>query len=95
MQHLDASPDVKEWTYETITIQYVSNKKSGKLRKYIPDFIVDYIDGHREILEVKPSRRVQQVKVQKKLKAGEQYCQAHGATFKVITERELKVLGLM
>ncbi len=95
MQHLDVEPSVKSWEYETITIQYISNKKTGKLRKYIPDFVVDYIDGHREILEVKPSRRVQQVKIQKKLKAGEQYCDAHGLTFKVITEHELKSLGLM
>ncbi len=95
MQYLDAEPKVKSWEYETITIQYVSNKKTGKLRKYIPDFVVDYVDGHREVLEVKPSRRVQQAKVQKKLKAGEQYCGAHGLTFKVITEHELKGLGLM
>ncbi len=95
MEHLDVDPEVAAWEYETLIIQYVSNKKTGKLRKYFPDFIVDYVDGHREVIEVKPSRKVGRPTVQKKLKAGEGWCRAHGATFKVITEKELKGLGLL
>ena len=48
-----------------------------------------------EVIEVKPSRKVHQVKIQKKLLAGEEYCRTHGLTFKVITEYELKGLGLL
>lgn len=95
MQYLDASPDVITWAYESIVIPYVSNKKTGKLRNYHPDFLVTYADGHIELVEVKPARRVHQVKVAKKLLAAGDWARAHGVALVVITEVELKQLGLL
>jgi TnsA endonuclease-like protein len=95
MKYLDASTDVLSWTYESVVIPYVSNVKTGKIRKYHPDFFIEWSDARREIIEIKPSKRVGQVKVQKKLKAAEEHCRAHGLTLKVITEVELKGLGLL
>lgn len=95
MKHLDANPLVVTWTYESVIIPYVSNKKTGKLRKYFPDFFVTYAAGHKILVEIKPSRRVKQVKVAKKLEAAEAWCKASGVTLEVITEFELKQLGLI
>lgn len=95
MGHLDADIDVLDWGYEALVVPYVSNAKTGRLRKYYPDFVVDYADGHQEVIEVKPSRKVHQLKIQKKLLAGGEWCRAHGVTFRVITELDLRSMGLM
>ena len=39
MNYLDSNADVVSWSYENLVIQYVSNKSTGKLRKYYPDFL--------------------------------------------------------
>ena len=95
MQYLDANEDVSSWSYESVIIPYVSNVKTGKLRKYYPDFQVNWSNKADELIEIKPKKRVLQAGVQKKLKAAEVYCQAHGLTLVVITEIELKGLGLL
>lgn len=91
---LDENPSVLKYSYEGLIIEYVSNIRTGKLRKYYPDFMVDY-EGRQELIEIKPAKRVTQVKVAKKLKAAEAWCKTHGVVFKVITEKELKVLGIL
>lgn len=95
MQYLDTCEDVYTWAYESIVIPYVSNVKTGKVRKYHPDFWIERLNGQGEIVEIKPLKRVSQAKVQKKLKAAAEHCRAHGLTLKVITEVELKGLGLL
>jgi len=94
MEHLDVNPDVISWSYESFTIEYVSNKKTGRVRKYIPDFRVEYVDKI-VIVEIKPSRRLGQPTVKKKMEAAERWCGEHGVALKVITEFELKLLGLL
>ena len=95
MQYLDGEATVASYTYEQVKIPYVSNVKTGKLRNYFPDFLVVYVDGVQKLVEIKPSKRVTQVKIQKKLKAAETWCSEHGVTLEVITEVELKVMGLL
>ena len=95
MQYLDADASVLTWSYESVIIPYVSNKKTGKLRKYYPDFLVTYVAGHKILVEIKPSKRVTQVKVAKKLEAAATWCKASGMALQVITEIELKQLGLL
>lgn len=95
LTYLDNEPTVLTFGYESVKIPYVSNVRTGKLRTYFPDFLVEYVDGHKELVEIKPSKRVHQVAVQKKLKAAGIHCQAHGLTLVVITEHELKGLGLL
>ena len=95
MTWLDANPDVKGYTYECVIIEYVSNVKSGRKRKYFPDFLVEYTDGRKQLVEVKPKRKLGNRVVQKKLLAALDWCRAHGASLEVVTEIELKVLGLL
>lgn len=95
LQHLDADPTVVTFTYEATVIPYVSNKRTGKLRKYYPDFLVDYVGGRRVLVEIKPKKRLEQARVKKKLDAAREWCGAHGVTLEVITEVELRQLGLL
>jgi len=95
MEFLDSSDQIKTWLYESFHIDYISNKKTGKTRKYIPDFRIEYTDGQVEIVEIKPSRKVNKPTVQKKLLAAQDWCNHHGVTLKIITEIELKKLGIL
>jgi len=91
--HLDANPDVVGYRYEDVRIPYVSNTRTGRVRYYWPDFLVQRTDGQQLLVEIKPKRKLDQAKVQKKLKAAALWCKAHGVTLVVMTERELKLLG--
>lgn len=91
--HLDADPTVTTYVYEPISIPYVSNVRSGRQRRYVPDFMVTYADGHRELVEVKPLRYLSKQVVQKKLMAAQAWCLKEGVTLTVATERELKKMA--
>jgi hypothetical protein len=95
MQYLDAEPSVKTWSYESFTIDYVSNKKTQRIRHYIPDFKVEYVNGDTVIVEIKPSRRLTKPTVKKKMAAAVIWCGAHGVALKIVTEVDLKSLGLL
>jgi hypothetical protein len=95
MEYLDGEASVKTWWYEAFTIDYISNKKTGRVRRYIPDFKIEYDDGRIEVVEIKPSKRLTRPTVVKKLEAAGIWCRDHGVALRVITERELKGLGLL
>ena len=95
MQYLDSNPDVETWSYEKTVIEYVSNVRTKKIRKYYPDFFIKYKNGTIEVVEVKPKRKLQQATVKKKAMAAEQWCMTHGAIYRILTEIELKELGLL
>jgi len=94
MMYLDDSPDVISYEYESLKIPYVANVRFGRTRNYIPDFVVSYVNGMKYIIEIKPSRRVAQATVQKKLAAAQSWAQAHGFVLAVLTEIELKDMGV-
>ncbi|NBW06509.1 MAG: hypothetical protein EBR82_00610 [Caulobacteraceae bacterium] len=95
MVHLDADPGVELWTYEQTVIEYLSNIRTKKFRRYYPDFYVKYSDGREEIVEVKPKRKLGQITVKKKANAAREWCASRGIAFKIITEVELKEMGLL
>ena len=95
MKYLDANDDVVVWSYEPVSIEYVSNIRTAKIRRYIPDFLVTYTDGSRQLVEVKPARRMKNPIVKKKLAAAKLWCDKEGVELCVVTEIELTVLGLL
>jgi len=95
LQHLDTSSDVRAFCYEGLKIPYISNTRSRRIRNYIPDIFVEYVDGRTSLIEIKPSRKLAQPTVQKKLAAAREWCGAHGAALEIITEHELKSMGLL
>lgn len=95
MQFLDADPKVESWSYEKIVIEYVSNIRTKKKRRYYPDFYVTYSDGHSEVIEVKPSRKLKQRIVEKKIEAAKIWCSEKKIEFRIITEKQMKELNLL
>jgi hypothetical protein len=95
MVYLDSDPAVEHWTYEQTRIEYVSNIRTKKTRCYYPDFYVKYLDGREEIVEVKPKRKLDQATVKKKADAARQWCSDRGMTYRMLTEIELKNMGLL
>ena len=95
MQHLDSERTVAAWAYECIAIPYVSAVRTGRVRRYIPDFLVERNDGSREVIEIKPSSRVSRLTNVKKFAAAREWCKQHGANFVIVTEIELRALGLL
>lgn len=95
MKYLDDNADVSVWSYEKVVIEYISNARTKKLRKYYPDFLVIYRDGRTELIEIKPKRKLDQLIIKKKTSAATVWCEANGIIYKILTEIELKELGIL
>ncbi len=84
MEKLDADPTVVKWMKRHgITIPWVDVQKH--MRRYCPDFIVEYTDGHKVILEVKDPSRLDSDEVKRKRKAAEMWCKRRGMEYVVMT----------
>lgn len=94
LEFLDNNPDVVHWEYEPFAIEYVSNQRTGKLRKYYPDVLVEY-SGSKVLVEIKPSKRMIKPTVQKKANAAITWCSERSMEFVFVTEVELKELKLI
>lgn len=90
-QYLDNNIDVLEYNVEPLYIPYELN---GITRNYIPDILVYYIDGHLELIEIKPSNMLSQPKNAAKITAGQSHCELLDVSYIVITEHELRALGI-
>lgn len=95
MTYLDEAEDVASYEYEGLKIPYVSNIRSGRIRNYYPDFFITFKDGSKLLVEIKPHKRLTQAAVTKKVKAAREWSEAHGVQFQVLTELELKILGIL
>jgi hypothetical protein len=85
---------VVSYVYEPFKIPYTSNRKTGKVRNYIPDVLVTYAD-RKVLVEIKPSKRVTGRTNMKKMLAAKDYCLANSWEYSLVTEKELKLLGLL
>lgn len=94
-QWLDANPNVVSYQYEPYPVEYVSNYRTGKRRRYYPDFEVRMKDGSLTLVEIKPKRKLTLLTNVKKFAAASAMCVLNGMTFQVLTEVDLKALGLL
>lgn len=103
MRMADNHPNILAWASESHRIPYI-HPITGKRTNYVPDFFVVYVDKegkrHAELVEVKPSGQTvgnargqydqaQAVINQAKWAAARAFCQHHGITFRVITEKDM------
>jgi len=95
MQWLDENDDVESYEYEAMYIEYVSNKRTGRVRRYLPDVYVHMVDGSHRLVEIKPSSKVNKSTNKKKLDAARGWCQAHGVMLEIVTEVTLKGLNIL
>lgn len=62
---------------------------SGKIRRYIPDIIVTYVDASCDVIEIKPKYAMDDAFVLAKAEAARRYCADRGMRYQVWTEAEL------
>jgi hypothetical protein len=94
MEWLDQNVEIKNYSYESVIIAYLGNKSTGKMRHYYPDLLLEYVDGHKQLVEIKPQSKVQQKTNQKKFEAAKIWCSDHDCEFVIMTENEMKKLGI-
>ena len=94
MQLLDADDDVVSYEYEPFFLPYIGNVRSGKLRKYLPDFLI-HRKGGDQLVEVKPKKKLAQLIVKKKLDAARSWCVDNNAELLIVTEDYLKEHGVL
>lgn len=85
MDELDRDPIVLKWTrHHGLQISY--RKWWGGNGRYEPDFLVEIVDGEKEIREVKGEHLFRDANTARKLKAGELFCRQRGMKFRVVTK---------
>jgi len=84
MEKLDNDPTVVRWMKRHgISIPWVDVQKH--MRRYVPDFVVEYIDGRKALLEVKDPSRLDSDEIKRKRKAAEMWCKRRGMEYIVAT----------
>ena len=86
---LDAYEEVMHFDYEPFEISYIHR---GQAHKYIPDIIVTFMDGHKELWEVKPSNQTSLEVNKNKWFAAREACRVRGWNFEVYTEQKIEKL---
>lgn len=84
MKRLEDDPTVKKWTKRHgISIPWIDSQKHQ--RRYVPDFLVEYVDGRVALLEVKDPSRMDSDDVKRKRKAAEMWCKQRGMEYVIAT----------
>ncbi len=92
MQQLDTDATVRTWTRLAERIPYVA--KNGKPRFYAPDFLVEYVDSHRVVEEVKPLAFAKNPDTLVKAAAALQALQAVGIEYRIVTEDDIGLAAI-
>lgn len=95
MGWFDVEPTVLSYSYESVRIPYINNVRSRRTRTYLPDFLVELTDGRKILVEVKPSKKLGHAQVMKKLAAARVWCDENKIDLQVITEKDLRLLGVL
>lgn len=83
MVQLDNDPHVKDYQYEPFVIPYVWD---GGDHRYLPDFLVEYSDGRKELIEVGPEKlKEENFRNQAKIESARLFCESRGWTFRVVS----------
>lgn len=86
MHELERDKTVAKWTKNHgITIQYVT--VAGNVRGYRPDFLVELIDGTKQLREIKSGEYLDNPDTQRKHEAAKNWCRKRGMCFIVITKK--------
>ncbi len=85
-------PVVKDYEEQPVTIKYVNLK--GRKTHYTPDLLVHFRDSRLpELIEVKPSSYLEEhaAELFPKFEAARAYARTQGWTFKLMTEKEIRI----
>lgn len=93
MQFLDASDDVKTYSYENFRIAYSYNDNN---RWYIPDLLITFSDDRQELWEIKPVEFINSKANILKTAAAIKYCEDNGIScYRIMTRKELQEYGIL
>ena len=74
MERLETDPVVRKWIKRHgLSIPWIDGQKHQ--RRYVPDFLVEYSDGVKAVIEVKDPSRIDSDDIRRKRKAAEMWCQ--------------------
>ncbi len=84
MDRLERDPHVAKWMKRHgITIPWIDGQKHQ--RRYVPDFLVEYEDSRKAVIEVKDPSRLDSNEVQRKRKAAEMWCKQRHMEYVIAT----------
>lgn len=84
MLRLESDNSVKRWVKRhSITIPWIDGQKHQ--RRYVPDFLVEYIDDRKALIEVKDPSRIDSDDVKRKRKAAEMWCKQRRMEYIIAT----------
>ncbi len=84
MVRLESDPHVVKWMKRHgITIPWIDTQKHQ--RRYVPDFLVEYADGRKAIIEVKDPTKLDSDDVKRKRKAAEIWCRQRHMEYEIKT----------
>jgi len=92
---LDENELVVKYSYEQLIIPYKSNIRTARIRRYFPDFLVEYVDGKKKLVEVKRENQLNNPYVKKKAEAAILWCKEHedqNLTYEFWTEKLIRPL---
>lgn len=93
MQHLDGDNSVLRYDYEPFQIEYFLSKSKTAIRHhYTPDFLVEYNDGSKVLIEVKPKNKLTQKKNIRKFEAATRFCAENNMKYEIWTDDKIKQL---
>ncbi|MDA7991039.1 MAG: Tn7 transposase TnsA N-terminal domain-containing protein [Gammaproteobacteria bacterium] len=85
MKELENDHNVSKWTKNHgISIPYYDDDKT--YRQYKPDFLVEYIDGSIELVEMKSTHMLNSPNTKLKKKHAEEWCEARSMKYKLISK---------
>ena len=84
MAKLERDPEVVRWQKRhSVSIPWIDAQ--GRKCNYRPDFLVEYADGRKEIIEVKNPALIDSPAVQRKRSAAEAWCAARRMAYRIAT----------
>ena len=84
MGRLELDSTVKRWMKRHgISIPWIDGQKHQ--RRYVPDFLVEYTDGRKALIEVKDPSRIDSDDVNRKRKSAEMWCKQRRMEYVIAT----------
>jgi len=94
MKYCDKNENIKYWSTEYFPIYYIK-PTDNKKHRYYPDLYILLKNGEKYIIEIKPSKQINNPINQAKFKAAKEFCDKNDYKFLIITEKELKSKGII
>lgn len=95
MEMLENNPSVLSFSYEPFFIPYYRlHGKQMNLRHYVPDLLIEYSNGEKKLVEIKPKCYLEAAVNLAKFSAAREYCLKNGMTFEVWTQEDLDIKKL-